>query len=117
MRGIEPPLRAWEARVLPLNYIRGQEKRDYQRALSTELASPVRLVAGEHRCHAPRRHQDPDGYKKYDASLAELALHPPRVLSLAVLAPRQQIADQQSQAESGHQFCEEGIDSENVDHG
>ncbi len=23
MRGIEPPPRAWEARVLPLNYIRG----------------------------------------------------------------------------------------------
>ena len=26
VRGIEPPLRAWEARVLPLNYTRGNRR-------------------------------------------------------------------------------------------
>ena len=26
VRGIEPPLRAWEARVLPLNYTRGRRR-------------------------------------------------------------------------------------------
>src|ERR671922_1824 len=38
MRGIEPPSRAWEARVLPLNYIRAQ-RRVYRRTLGGR-ASP-----------------------------------------------------------------------------
>lgn len=28
VRGIEPPYRAWEARVLPLNYTRGEGRED-----------------------------------------------------------------------------------------
>jgi hypothetical protein len=44
VRGIEPPLRAWEARVLPLNYTRG----DVQAAMVSGSPAPAqsRLAAG-----------------------------------------------------------------------
>jgi hypothetical protein len=48
MRGIEPPLQAWEARVLPLNYIRG----------GLEVTNPFFL--SQKRTQSPDGHQDTD---------------------------------------------------------
>ena len=64
MRGIEPPLRAWEARVLPLNYIRKPRARLPKGSFSRDDGSDP-----------PQSHQDTNRHQKDDSTPAKLALH------------------------------------------
>jgi hypothetical protein len=47
VRGIEPPFRAWEARVLPLNYTRGRPGMIGAAPSSRNLARPRHLPPTE----------------------------------------------------------------------
>jgi hypothetical protein len=105
MRGIEPPLRAWEARVLPLNYIRKPRARLPKGSLSRNDGS-----------HTPQGHQGANHQQKDDPTAAKLTLHTGRTLPFAMFPPRQSVADQQRQAEAGDEFGKEAIKTKDVDH-
>jgi hypothetical protein len=62
VRGIEPPFRAWEARVLPLNYTRGAARRGRAPAaegtrprIAPAMCGPARVLAraSPRPCHPP----------------------------------------------------------------
>lgn len=105
MRGIEPPLQAWEARVLPLNYIRRPRARLPKGSLSRDDGS-----------NPPKGHQDANRQEKDDSTLAELTLHTRWTLSLAMFPPRQTVPDYQCQTKSSHEFGKEAVKTEDVDH-
>ena len=81
MRGIEPPLQAWEARVLPLNYIRG----------GLEVTNPSFL--SQKRAQSPDGHQDTDDEKESDPAGPVIARHAGGSLAGSMFAPRQQVAN------------------------
>ena len=105
MRGIEPPLRAWEARVLPLNYIRKPRARLPKGSLSRDDGS-----------NSPQGHQDANCQQKGDSTPAELTLHTRWTLPFAMLPPRQPVPDYQRQTKSSHEFGKEAVKTQDVDH-
>ena len=105
MRGIEPPLRAWEARVLPLNYIRRPQARLPKGSLSRNDGG-----------HTPKGHQDADRQQEHDSTAAKLTLHTRRTLPFAMFPPCQSVPDYQGQAESGDEFCKQAVKTQDVDH-
>ena len=118
MRGIEPPLRAWEARVLPLNYIRGSGVSKVTKAVLGHggLVGARYLIGYEQRCDPPGRHQGTDHEQEHHPAPPELPLDSGGKLAPAMLTPCQEIANQECQAESGDHLCEQGVDAQDVDH-
>ena len=105
MRGIEPPLQAWEARVLPLNYIRGG------------LEVTNRSFLSQKRAQSPDGHQDTDHQKESDPAGPVIARHTGGSLAGSMFAPRQQIANDQRQAEASDHLGHQAVEPQNVSHG
>ena len=105
VKGIEPSLRAWEARVLPLNYTRDRPE------------STKRAVSSEERHHPPDSHHQPDDDEEADPSRAVGSLlDPVRCGPPAMLPPGEAVADEHRQSEGDDQFGEEALHVEDVVH-
>ena len=60
VRGIEPPLRAWEARVLPLNYTRGSGPDDTgQAGTAASATAPGPALAAQSLATSPTGQDTP----------------------------------------------------------
>ncbi len=60
VRGIEPPLRAWEARVLPLNYTRGSGPDDTgQAGTAASVTAPGPALAAQSLATSPTGQDTP----------------------------------------------------------
>lgn len=93
MRGIEPPLRAWEARVLPLNYIRQPE--EFMGGCGLLPKGPNGCIGSighsDDRRHSPDGHQQPDDKQEGNPASSKLAFDPRWPTPFSVLPPGEEV--------------------------